>query len=138
MTLISTFSLYTFHSHRRHLNRATMATPATTSFSISTSSSSAVSSSSKSLKPALSSNLGFLSTSSLSLKALRAKSYSYNVSSSGGPLSVRMVAAPAAVKAPMSLDFETSVFKKEKVTLSGHDEVNLFPSLRLFHLLTRF
>lgn len=61
--------------------------------------------------------------------ALRAKSFSYSGSSSVGALNVRMVAAPAAIKAPMSLDFETSVFKKEKVTLSGHDEVNFFPSI---------
>ncbi|KAH0735936.1 hypothetical protein KY285_011643 [Solanum tuberosum] len=112
-----------------------MATPAATSFSISSSSSSAVSSSTKSLKPALSSNLGFFSTSSPSLKALRAKSHSYNVSSSGGALNVRMVAAPAAVKAPMSLDFETSVFKKEKVTLSGHDEYIVKGGRNLFKLL---
>ncbi|PHT73105.1 hypothetical protein T459_23890 [Capsicum annuum] len=38
-----------------------------------------------------------------------------------------MVATPTAVKAPISLDFETSVFNKEKVTLSGHEEVNFFP-----------
>lgn len=115
-----------------------MAAAAATSFSISASPSSTASSSSKSLKPSLSGNLGFLSTSSPSLKALRAKSVSYNGSKSSGALNVRMVAAPAAVKAPMSLDFETSVFKKEKITLSGHDEVNFFPSLCLFHELAPF
>ncbi|KAK6774656.1 hypothetical protein RDI58_029895 [Solanum bulbocastanum] len=113
-----------------------MAAPAATSFYISTSSSSsAVYSSTKSLKPALSSNSGFLSTSSPSLKALKAKSHSYNVSRSGGALNVCMVAAPAAVKAPMSLDFETSVFKKEKVTLSGHDEYIVKGGRDLFKLL---
>ncbi|KAL6848906.1 hypothetical protein ACP4OV_021489 [Aristida adscensionis] len=47
-----------------------------------------------------------------------------------------MVAAPPAVGAAMpSLDFETSVFKKEKVSLAGHEEYivrggrNLFPLL---------
>ncbi|TKW25766.1 hypothetical protein SEVIR_3G140400v4 [Setaria viridis] len=47
-----------------------------------------------------------------------------------------MVAAPSAVGTAMpSLDFETSVFKKEKVSLAGHEEYivrggrNLFPLL---------
>lgn len=37
-------------------------------------------------------------------------------------LGVRNVATPAVVPLP-SLDFETSVFQKEKVNLAGHDEV---------------
>ncbi|PHT76814.1 Ketol-acid reductoisomerase, chloroplastic [Capsicum annuum] len=38
-------------------------------------------------------------------------------------MAAKMVSAPAAVvKAPASFDFETSVFKKEKVTLAGNDE----------------
>ncbi|KAG5047366.1 hypothetical protein JHK86_016772 [Glycine max] len=37
-------------------------------------------------------------------------------------LGARMVAAAPAVTPPASLDFETSVFKKEKINLSGHDE----------------
>ncbi|XP_060190970.1 ketol-acid reductoisomerase, chloroplastic [Lycium barbarum] len=96
-----------------------MAAAAATSFSISTSTTPS-SSSSKSLKPSLPSNLGFLSSSTPSLKPLRAKAA---VSSgSGGALAARMVSAPAAVKAPASHDFETKVFKKEKVTLAGNDE----------------
>ncbi|XAR72558.1 Ketol-acid reductoisomerase [Bertholletia excelsa] len=45
-----------------------------------------------------------------------------------------MVSVPA-IKSPMSLDFETSVFKKDKISLAGHDEYivkggrNLFPLL---------
>ncbi|MCD7455563.1 hypothetical protein HAX54_028684 [Datura stramonium] len=98
-----------------------MAAAAATSFSISTST--PPSSSSKSLKPSLAGNLGFLSSSTPSLKPLRAKAaVSRGSSNSGGALSARMVSAPAAVKAPASHDFETSVFKKEKVTLAGNDE----------------
>ncbi|XP_009614112.1 ketol-acid reductoisomerase, chloroplastic-like [Nicotiana tomentosiformis] len=109
-----------------------MAAATVTSFSISSSTSSA----SKSLKPALSGSLGFLSLSP-SLKPLRAKSLSCNSSrsSSGASLSARMVAAPATIKAPFSLDFETSVFKKEKVTLAGHDEYIVRGGRDLFKLL---
>ncbi|PHT43632.1 Ketol-acid reductoisomerase, chloroplastic [Capsicum baccatum] len=100
-----------------------MAAAATTSFSISNASSSSASSS-KSLKPSLASNLGFLSSSAALLKPLRAKTaVSAGGSSSGGAMAAKMVSAPAAVvKAPASFDFETSVFKKEKVTLAGNDE----------------
>nr|XP_016450319.1 PREDICTED: ketol-acid reductoisomerase, chloroplastic-like [Nicotiana tabacum] len=110
-----------------------MAAATVTSFSISSSTSSA----SKSLKPALSGSLGFLSSLSPSLKPLKAKSLSCNSSrsSSGASLSARMVAAPATIKAPFSLDFETSVFKKEKVTLAGHDEYIVRGGRDLFKLL---
>ncbi|KAG5020810.1 hypothetical protein JHK87_016665 [Glycine soja] len=37
-------------------------------------------------------------------------------------LGARMVAAAPSVTPPASLDFESSVFKKEKINLSGHDE----------------
>ena len=40
----------------------------------------------------------------------------------GSALGARMVSAPA-VKAPALLDFDTKVFKKEKINLAGHDEV---------------
>ncbi|KAK4344134.1 hypothetical protein RND71_037228 [Anisodus tanguticus] len=94
-----------------------------------------ISSSSKTLKPTLSSNLGFLSYSSPSLKPLKAKSLYCIAPSSGGALNARMVAAPTAIKAPISLDFETSVFNKEKVTLSGHDEYIVKGGRDLFKLL---
>ncbi|XP_016502402.1 ketol-acid reductoisomerase, chloroplastic-like [Nicotiana tabacum] len=112
---------------------AAAAAATATSFSISSSTSSA----SKSLKPALSGSLGFLSSSSPSLKPLRAKSLSCNGSgsSSGAALNARMVAAPATIKAPFSLDFETSVFNKEKVTLAGHDEYIVRGGRDLFKLL---
>ncbi|KAH0654572.1 hypothetical protein KY289_032250 [Solanum tuberosum] len=101
-----------------------MAAAAATSFSITTSTPPSSSSSTKSLKPSLVGNLGFLSSSTPSLKPLRAQAAvsSGSSNSGGGALAVRMVAAPATVKAPASFDFETSVFKKEKVTLAGNDE----------------
>lgn len=38
-----------------------------------------------------------------------------------------MVSSVPSIGNPFpTLDFETSVFKKEKVTLSGHDEVSCF------------
>ncbi|KAH0651931.1 hypothetical protein KY285_031290 [Solanum tuberosum] len=100
-----------------------MAAAAATSFSITTSTPPS-SSSTKSLKPSLVGNLGFLSSSTPSLKPLRAQAVvsSGSSNSGGGALAARMVAAPATVKAPASFDFETSVFKKEKVTLAGNDE----------------
>ncbi|KAG5033168.1 hypothetical protein JHK85_017150 [Glycine max] len=45
-------------------------------------------------------------------------------------LGARMVAAAPAVTPPASLDFETSVFKKEKINLSGHDEEGEICSLQ--------
>ncbi|XP_049353270.1 ketol-acid reductoisomerase, chloroplastic [Solanum verrucosum] len=101
-----------------------MAAAAATSFSITTSTPPSPSSSTKSLKPSLVGNLGFLSSSTPSLKPLRAQATvsSGSSKSGGGALAARMVAAPATVKAPASFDFETSVFKKEKVTLAGNDE----------------
>lgn len=48
-------------------------------------------------------------------------------------LAARMVSAPPATKLPASLDFDTSLFKKEKVNLAGHEEVlSLFWSLFAF------
>ncbi|XP_006348854.1 ketol-acid reductoisomerase, chloroplastic [Solanum tuberosum] len=101
-----------------------MAAAAATSFSITTSTPPSSSSSTKSLKPSLVGNLGFLSSSTPSLKPLRAQAAisSGSSNSGGGALAARMVAAPATVKAPASFDFETSIFKKEKVTLAGNDE----------------
>jgi ketol-acid reductoisomerase len=40
------------------------------------------------------------------------------------------VASPSVISTTMpSLDFETSVFKKEKVSLAGHEEVRFVPML---------
>lgn len=52
--------------------------------------------------------------------------------SGGGSVGARMVAAPALKQAAAPLDFETSVFKKEKVTLAGKDEVFFFLLLFVF------
>lgn len=48
-------------------------------------------------------------------------------------MAARMVSAPSIAKAPPSLDFDSTVFKKEKVTLAGHDEVRLLPIYTLVH-----
>ncbi|KAK3404813.1 hypothetical protein EUGRSUZ_K01105 [Eucalyptus grandis] len=98
--------------------------------------------SSKSLKalanpsPAgLSLSLGFLSSSSGSSRALRAAAAAAAGNGAGGSaLGARMVSVPA-VKPLAPLDFETSVFKKEKVTLAGHDEYIVRGGRDLFPLL---
>ncbi|KAG2258418.1 hypothetical protein Bca52824_077712 [Brassica carinata] len=61
---------------------------------------------------------GFVSSTSKSLRSLTA---TVPGNGTGSSLSARMVASSAA-RAPVSLDFETSVFKKEKVSLAGYDE----------------
>ncbi|MFS8010008.1 putative ketol-acid reductoisomerase (NADP(+)) [Helianthus anomalus] len=56
-------------------------------------------------------------------------------------MGARMVASPTITKSPMSLDFGTSVFKKEKVNLAGHEEYivrggrDLFQDLFFFSFL---
>ncbi|KAG4967860.1 Ketol-acid reductoisomerase, chloroplastic [Glycine max] len=50
-------------------------------------------------------------------------------------LGARMVAAAPTVTPPASLDFETSVFKKEKINLAGHDEYIVKGGRDLFPLL---
>ncbi|KAI5570655.1 hypothetical protein POPTR_011G052700v4 [Populus trichocarpa] len=93
---------------------------------------------SKTLKPASSrsllcnSNLGF--SSSLSSKTFKPlKASSGNISA--GVLGAKMVSSVPSVKPMISLDFETSVFKKEKVSLAGHDEYIVRGGRDLFHLL---
>lgn len=73
-------------------------------------------------------NLSFISSSNPSLKSLRAHvaravSSASSSSSKGGVLGATMVSSPASVKPLSSVDFETSVFKKEKINLAGHEEV---------------
>ena len=99
-----------------------MVATAATSFSISSTASS--SSYTKALKrspqPSVF-NLGFLTSSSSSpLKALKARSLP---SRAGSAMSAKMVSVPAVEKAASTLDFESSVFKKERVNLAGHEEV---------------
>ncbi|GMP67780.1 hypothetical protein CsSME_00027652 [Camellia sinensis var. sinensis] len=106
------------------------------------------SSSSNTRKPAsktLDFNLGFLSSSSLSsktaLKSLKPQVFPKNRVSSGPALGTRMVSMPA-MKPLTLIDFETNIFKKEKITLDGHDEYivrggrDLFPLLPDVHLVS--
>ncbi|PRQ28316.1 putative ketol-acid reductoisomerase (NADP(+)) [Rosa chinensis] len=44
-----------------------------------------------------------------------------------------MVSMPT-IKPPLSLDFDTSVFNKEKINLAGHDEYIVKGERYLFHL----
>ncbi|GFS34742.1 ketol-acid reductoisomerase [Actinidia rufa] len=95
-------------------------------------------SSSKTLKPASKAlggfNLGFTS-SKTALKPLTARVFTGNGGSgSGSVLGSRMVSMPA-IKPPISIDFETSVFKKEKIALAGHDEYIVRGGRDLFPLL---
>ncbi|XP_020596446.1 ketol-acid reductoisomerase, chloroplastic isoform X2 [Phalaenopsis equestris] len=53
----------------------------------------------------------------------------------GAVLGARMVAAPIISNPVPSLDFETSVFKKEKVNLAGHEEFIVRGGRDLFSLL---
>ncbi|KAL7215673.1 hypothetical protein ACSBR1_027761 [Camellia fascicularis] len=99
------------------------------------------SSSSKTRKPAsktLDFNLGFLSPSSLSsktaLKSLKPQVFPENRVGSGPALGTPMVSMPA-MKPLTSIDFETNVFKKEKITLDGHDEYIVIGGRDLFPLL---
>ncbi|KAL7000548.1 ketol-acid reductoisomerase (NADP(+)) [Sarracenia purpurea var. burkii] len=99
------------------------------------------SSSSKTLKPApkiLGLNLGFLSSSSskTALKPLKARVLPGNGAGSGlgSSLGARMVSIPA-IKPLTSIDFDTSVFKKEKISLAGHDEYIVRGGRDLFPLL---
>ncbi|XP_010277770.1 PREDICTED: ketol-acid reductoisomerase, chloroplastic [Nelumbo nucifera] len=95
-------------------------------------------SSSKTLNPVsktLGLRLGILSSSSKTLRPLLARvSTSCAASTRGSALGARMVSVPA-IKPMISLDFETSVFNKEKITLAGHDEYIVRGGRDLFPLL---
>ncbi|RXH68758.1 hypothetical protein DVH24_031091 [Malus domestica] len=82
------------------------------------------------------SSLGFSSAVSKSLSPLRAKATrgGNNVSGGGSALGARMVSMPS-IKPPPSLDFDTSVFTKEKINLAGHNEYIVRGGRDLFHLL---
>ncbi|KAL2466648.1 Ketol-acid reductoisomerase [Abeliophyllum distichum] len=102
-----------------------------------TTSSSSSSALSKLLKPpskvpALS--LGFLSSSTPSLNRLRASASRAGTSPAGSALSARMVSTPT-MKPPASLDFDTSIFTKEKINLSRYDEYIVRGGRNLFKLL---
>ncbi|RVW69613.1 Ketol-acid reductoisomerase, chloroplastic [Vitis vinifera] len=107
---------------------------ATTSFAAAVpSASSSLTKTLKSDSTNLSPNLGFLS--SKAFQSLRARVLpASSVGGTGSALAARMVSTPL-IKPPALLDFETSVFKKEKVSLAGHDEYIVRGGRDLFHLL---
>ncbi|XP_010524055.1 PREDICTED: ketol-acid reductoisomerase, chloroplastic-like [Tarenaya hassleriana] len=76
--------------------------------------------------------IGFLSSCSNPLRPFMAAVAGNG--GSGSSVAARMVSAPA-IKTPISLDFETSVFKKEKISLAGHDEYIVRGGRDLFTLL---
>ncbi|KAM7495046.1 hypothetical protein LguiB_029655 [Lonicera macranthoides] len=81
-------------------------------------------------------NVGFLSSTSsnTALYSLRARPLTTNGSGSGSAIGARMVSVPD-IKPPTLLDFDTSVFKKEKISLAGYDEYIVRGGRDLFHLL---
>lgn len=79
-------------------------------------------------------NLRFLLSTAKSLRALKATNDNGNGFVLGSALGVWMVSTPT-VKTPLSLDFETSVFKKEMISLTGHDESIVRAERDLFKLL---
>ncbi|XP_073312586.1 ketol-acid reductoisomerase, chloroplastic-like [Primulina huaijiensis] len=82
-----------------------------------------------------STSLSFLSSSSPSLKPLRAAATARGeASAAGSAITARMVSVPA-IKSPASLDFDSSVFTKEKINLAGHDEYIVRGGRNLFKLL---
>ncbi|PRQ51407.1 putative ketol-acid reductoisomerase (NADP(+)) [Rosa chinensis] len=83
------------------------------------------------------STLAFSSAVSKSLNPLRLRAASRGAAiGRGSALRAPMVSMPT-IKPPLSLDFDTSVFNKEKINLAGHDE-SIHSDLRyeryLFHL----
>ncbi|XP_008775613.2 ketol-acid reductoisomerase, chloroplastic-like [Phoenix dactylifera] len=95
----------------------------------------------KTLKPApktLAFGLGFSSSYSRSPRLLLSRIHTDAAAAGragGGARGARMVSMPSISKPAPSLDFETSVFKKEKVTLAGQDEYIVRGGRDLFHLL---
>ncbi|XP_042477255.1 ketol-acid reductoisomerase, chloroplastic-like [Macadamia integrifolia] len=81
-------------------------------------------------------SLGFLSSASKTLEPLLAlvSTSSYYSSTAGSAHRAQMVSMPATMPNTI-LDFETSVFKKEKTTLAGNDEYIVRGGRDLFPLL---
>ncbi|GLT68356.1 hypothetical protein SLA2020_405980 [Shorea laevis] len=83
-------------------------------------------------------NPGFVSSSSLyssTRKSLILRAPTNNASSNcRSSLCAKMVSSPS-ITPITSLDFDTSVFKKEKISLAGHDEYIVRGGRDLFHLL---
>ncbi|KAK8479850.1 hypothetical protein V6N13_092816 [Hibiscus sabdariffa] len=57
------------------------------------------------------------------------------VSRKNSAIAAKMTAAPSTVPPTTSLDFDTSVFQKEKISLAGHDEFIVRGGRHLFPLL---
>ncbi|KAK6932670.1 Ketol-acid reductoisomerase, N-terminal [Dillenia turbinata] len=103
----------------------------------SSSSSSDVSGKSQALKLGVISSFSSSSSYSNVFKSLRISCGSSSTSNGGGRgscLGTKMVSSPS-VLSPKFLDFESTVFKKEKVTLAGHDEYIVKGGRDLFPLL---
>ncbi|KAG0465571.1 hypothetical protein HPP92_019735 [Vanilla planifolia] len=85
----------------------------------------------------LASGLGFSSTaiSSRSAKLLAWTRAGAVAGGRGSALGAKMVLAPSIGKPALTLDFETSVFKKEKINLAGHEEYIVRGGRDLFGLL---
>lgn len=96
----------------------------------------------RSLKPkpkTLASGLGFFSSAAVSSRSARylLSQNCVDAAANGGRgvLGARMIAAPSISSPAPSLDFDTSVFKKEKVNLAGHEEFIVRGGRDLFGLL---
>ncbi|XVE51454.1 hypothetical protein DITRI_Ditri02bG0042000 [Diplodiscus trichospermus] len=108
---------------------------ATTSVKASLSTTTAVSSSAKSaaLKPLFISSSSWYSQT---LKSLIAHHVPTNNNGGRSPLSAKMaISVPSSISPTTPLDFDTSVFKKEKISLAGHDEYIVRGGRHLFPLL---
>ncbi|XP_076906183.1 ketol-acid reductoisomerase, chloroplastic-like [Bidens hawaiensis] len=77
--------------------------------------------------------LGF-NVAAFPVKTTTSRSLKAAARSGGSALGAKMVSAPAITR-PTLLDFDTSVFNKEKINLAGHDEYIVRGGRDLFHLL---
>ncbi|CAH9135489.1 unnamed protein product, partial [Cuscuta epithymum] len=112
-----------------------MAAAASTSVSVSTPYSSSFRNTLNPPTSSLPHSIRFISSSNSSLKALHARALPSFGSASASALSAHSVSAPATIQAQPPLDFETSLFKKEKITLAGRDEYIVRGGRDLFNLL---
>ncbi|KAJ3685321.1 hypothetical protein LUZ61_014485 [Rhynchospora tenuis] len=90
---------------------------------------------SQTLKPSPKTLATFSTSFSVPLPRLSHRVRSNAARSGGAAMAARMVSAPSVAKAPPSLDFDSKVFKKEKVSLAGHDEYIVRGGRDLFPLL---
>ncbi|KAJ4771040.1 Ketol-acid reductoisomerase [Rhynchospora pubera] len=90
---------------------------------------------SQTLKPTPKTLATFSTSSSVTLPRLSHRVSSNAARSGAAAMAARMVSAPSVAKAPPSLDFDSKVFKKENVSLAGHDEYIVRGGRDLFPLL---